>query len=192
MVCLRQPKYELPRQEERKSPIPPYSPSPTLDSPNSASYSPSPLDVASPVPVPLAEVFSPPSSIVVSVPRPTITCNGCGTGNTLLLSFLKCACCAGSDFTWTCSCSAFAQSPLIPPPTIPVTLHTPPPIRKPPVRSLSAKSWSQRIKYMGPITRRTTYHSIDCLQLSGAGVNISTIEFANAYKMKPAPCCHEQ
>ena len=184
MVCLRQPKGSEPDYEEAKSPAPSYSPSaPDKDE----------------VPPPCFAI--PPaahSTIVSGNPKPTITCNGCGTGNTFLVSFLKCACCAGVDFTWSCACAALSSQPPAAAISIPLantltSSFTPSftPNRRHP-RSAPSRSWSQRIKYLGPITRRTVYHVIDCPLVAGDGVNISSIEFANAYKMKPATCCHEQ
>lgn len=175
MVCLRQPKNAA---DESKRPPPNYSPSsPCSPIPADSSTSTSACSSSTPTQ----------SSIVLTTPSPSITCDGCGIGSNVLVSFLVCSSCAGRNFSWSCACSAVTPRDNSHPTN--VTLHSPPTTRRPP-RNRSAKSWSLRIKYASPINRRTVYHSLDCSRITGSGVIESTIEFANAYQLKPASCCH--
>ena len=53
------------------------------------------------------------------------------------------------------------------------------------------KQWVEAIKYAPPVGRYTQYHKIQCPVLGAAdGAVTASIEFANAQRMKPAPCCH--
>jgi Reverse transcriptase (RNA-dependent DNA polymerase) len=64
-----------------------------------------------------------------------------------------------------------------------------PPKRLP--RQSSGKTWTKQIKYIGPLGRFTEYHEMECPTTAGSsGTLTATIEFANAYNLKPAPCCH--
>jgi transposase InsO family protein len=62
--------------------------------------------------------------------------------------------------------------------------------RTPRKLALTKKTWSEQIKYVGPLGRYTTYHKLDCFTLAPGQALIATIEFANAYQMKPAACCY--
>jgi Reverse transcriptase (RNA-dependent DNA polymerase) len=74
-----------------------------------------------------------------------------------------------------------------PPPTL---QGVPSPVRRP-ARQPTGKTWTKQIKYVGPLGRFTEYHEMECPVTAGSSSTLTaTIEFANAYNLKPAPCCH--
>ena len=153
----------------------------------------------------------PHSNITLGHVKPSITCNTCGAQNTQTFSMIACNCCKGRNFSWACNCS----SPNVPEPKIPARAvpepktpvrellkpeYSPPPatpyaaadppdfVLDRPRRTQQHKTWTERIKYTPPLGRYTVYHKLECGNVPSAKIN--TIEFANAYNIKPAlDCC---
>jgi hypothetical protein len=141
------------------------------------------------------------ATIRIVSPTPTLTCSLCHAINTPMFALLQCRSCSGMNFTWSCGCVVRAQTETpsnpsfanvtSPPRATSTTTSTSvtPATRKTPRRSLG-KTWTEQIKYVGPIGRTTLYHILDCRVMKDVSeYQIASIEFANAYGMKPAPCC---
>ena len=132
------------------------------------------------------------SSITVTSPTPTITCLSCHAQSTPAFALLKCQCCNLSAFSWSCACSTqesknAPKGPWLSP--SPTVASVTPPQR--PRRTMAHKTWTEQIKYISPIGRYTMYHKPSCQATDNEPqITTASIKFANAYRMKPAPCCH--
>ena len=78
--------------------------------------------------------------------------------------------------------SCMGEEPTSTPPTNEI-------VKRQPRRAPPKKTWCEQIKYIGPLGRYTVYHKIDCPTVPPGQALVATIEFANAYSLKPAPCC---
>ena len=136
---------------------------------------PPPETRAAPLPASISLPVSP--AITLGVPPSLLSCLKCGRINTTQFSNISCALCNGVEFQWTACCCTMTQERKEPPR---------PPGR--PRRNVTAKSWTQRVKYAGPIRRGLMYHHENC-KMCPEATTVVAIEFATAYRMKPAPCC---
>lgn len=110
------------------------------------------------------------SGFLVSTPRPTLSCNGCGFQNTEIVTNLVCICCSKSQFTWSCICSQ------------PNTLQE--------IKQSPAITDPEQIKYTTPILSGAMYHHVNCQLFAATDrVAYASIYFAKDYKMQPAACC---
>jgi hypothetical protein len=161
-----------------------------------------PIDTGPHLPTPYEPMAMqlPRSTIAVAPPRFCLMCVKCGVNNTLQHARLSCLACAGSDFVWSCACSVY--TPPFATETSPFATETkqvPPspevPISTTPVkitrsrRNPSQKSWTERVKYIGPLSRTTVYHRLQCSRVPEGSATVTTVEFANVYQLKCAPCC---
>lgn len=159
------------------------------------------------------------SVIRVIPQTPLLVCAGCLTHNHQMHSYIACARCHGREFQWSCACCTPANleakhaPPAPPQPTStttstvkestpstpqpqdlnPITQVANPPTPAPaparPRRNIAAqKHWSPQIKYETPLRRAMLYHHVDCEAPEGPTAQAS-VEFANAFAMKRAPCC---
>ena len=141
------------------------------------------------------------STISLKTPSPMLMCKSCGLKNCIERSYLQCTGCFRYDFEWSCACvKPAAEAKLEPPqeaqsiPGGPVTNKGVDPVTVPPAavrprREPSRRSWVPKIKYAAPVKRGILYHTPDCAHDPNATI-FSNIEFANAYSMMPATCCH--
>lgn len=78
----------------------------------------------------------------------------------------------------------------------PVPTNSPPAVPSAPAKRSGRqphrqKAWTEQIQYIGPLGRSTTYHSMQCPTITpGSNTFVTSIEFAHAYNLKPATCCH--
>lgn len=179
----------------------------SLTSKNGNSYTVCSVVPHSPDPAPAPE----PSIVHLAQQTPLLTCSGCHTLNHLAKSFIVCANCHGREFNWCCACYTTAASATANAPTRVILTETKQPsssssssssasavpannlLLQPsrPKRNTSVqKKWTAQIKYEPPIMRSMLYHHVDCEAPEGQTTQASK-EFANAYSMKPAPCCKE-
>lgn len=143
-----------------------------------------------PVATPAPTLPLPTSTITVTPPLPTLTCVKCNLAHTILRANIVCDSCSGSDFTWSCGCTE--RGPTIESKTDVGPLikkeDTPVKVVRPKRNTEVQKSWCEQIKYETAAPRKGTfYHHINCKVLKN--YHQASLDFANAYAMKRAPCC---
>lgn len=129
-----------------------------------------------------------PEGLVLSSPRPVLTCLNCHCLSSVATCHIKCNSCESTRFAWSCGCIA----PVAPDAPAPASPASPAEEMKDerPKRVPSLRSWVPKVRYQGPIRRGLPYHSLECSACPEANV-ICTIEFANVYALCPAQCCGE-
>ena len=125
------------------------------------------------------------SQITVAPPKPTQTCSTCNLVNNVNFSMIKCLSCNNGKIIWSCGCTV-DEVPIAVEPSS-ETKKTPSPTNRP-RRALNQRSWTEKIRYQGPIKRSMLYHLLDCPHAPEANT-IASVDFANAYSMIAAPCC---
>jgi len=135
-----------------------------------------------------------PSIIDIRGPVSLLTCVGCHTRSTRQRAFITCTECQGHEFVWSCACvspaAEFKQGRTqVEADELPAETSQPnPPAQQRPKRNVaSQKHWTVQVKYEPPLQTFMHYHHVDC-EAPIVSTQVS-IEFANAYRMKQAPCC---
>ena len=169
-------------------------------SPSSPTPSRLPIPESSPPPFPQELNEAKYSTITFAQPTPTLVCLKCRMINTPAFALIECTSCNCTAFSWSCACTAANANPQQATPiqdqdAAVSTLNSANPNPalssanpKPrPRRTRSGKTWTQQVKYKGPIRRHTVYHHVSCPVIEDA--QIVSIDFANAHSMKKAACC---